>query len=410
MRVGFLTGSVSRNAGGTFESLRGLSLAMYRPPELELRVFGLQDACTAEDLSSWGPVPVRVSPVLGPKSFGYSVGLGAMVRDAAVDLLHVHGLWMFTSIAARIWSYRTQKPYLVSPRGMLDRWAVHHGRPYIVSPHGMLDYWALSHGRQKKRAASAIYEFGHLRGAACLHALCEAELQAIRAFGLRNPVCVIPNGVEVVSSQVLPPPPWRTSLPEHAKVLLYLGRIHPKKGLLNLLRAWTELCRAQREKVGHWYLVIAGWDQSGYQAQLEALLPADIANQVRFIGPQFGADKEATLSSSDAFILPSLSEGLPMAVLEAWARALPVLMTRHCNIPEGFSTNSALAIEPTPNDIARQLDAFFATSEDQRHAMGWRGRQLVAERFSWPGIAAELNAVYLWISGVGPRPDCVRLV
>jgi poly(glycerol-phosphate) alpha-glucosyltransferase len=316
---------------------------------------------------------------------------------------------MFASIAARVWSYRAQAPYLVSPRGMLDRWALRHGRPYVVSPHGMLDHWALSHGRLKKRAASAIYEFRHLRGAACLHALCDAELRAIRAFGLRNPVCVIPNGVELVRGQVSQPAAWRARLPERAKVLLYLGRIHPKKGLLALLRAWTELCRAGREKVGHWYLVIAGWDQYGYQAQLEASLPADIADQIRFVGPQFGTDKEATLSSSDAFILPSLSEGLPMAVLEAWAHALPVLMTRHCNIPEGFSANAALAIEPTPDGIARQLYAFFATSEDRRQAMGRRGCQLVTERFSWPSIAAQLKAVYLWISGRGPRPDCVRL-
>jgi glycosyltransferase involved in cell wall biosynthesis len=409
MKVGFLTGSVSRNGGGTFESLRGLGLAMHQLPELELRVFGLRDACTAIDLPAWEPVPVNVSATRGPKSFGYSAELVGAVRAAPLDLLHVHGLWMFTSIAARRWSRRTQAPYLVTPRGMLDRWALHHGRPYVVSPHGMLEGWALGHGRWKKRIASALYEFGHLRGAACLHALCEAELRSIREFGLSNPVCVIPNGVELARSQVAQQASWRAGIPERAKVLLYLGRLHPKKGLLNLLRAWTELCRKRPERTDHWYLVIAGWDQDGHQVELEASLSADITDNVRFIGPQFGADKEATLHSSDAFILPSLSEGLPMAVLEAWAHGLPVLMTPHCNIPEGFSANAALPMEPTPESIAGQLCALFAMPDEQRHAMGRNGRELVTARFSWPSVAAQLQAVYLWIGGMGPRPDCVHL-
>jgi len=274
----------------------------------------------------------------------------------------------------------------------------------------MLDRWALHHGKWKKRAGGLLYEFWHLRRAACLHALCEPELEAIRAFGLRNPVCVIPNGVEVVKPQPSRPAAWRAGIPEEAKVLLYFGRIHPKKGLPNLCQAWTALSLAEPRKLDNWHLVIAGWDEDGHRAQLEASLPRETGNRIRFIGPQFGADKEATLNSSDAFVLPSLSEGLPIAVLEAWAHSLPVLMTPNCNIPEGFSAGAALPIKPAPDDIARQLCVLFAMSDQQRHSIGRRGLQLVSTRFNLTSIAAQMAAVYLWIIGLGPRPDCARLV
>jgi glycosyltransferase involved in cell wall biosynthesis len=135
---------------------------------------------------------------------------------------------------------------------------------------------------------------------------------------------------------------WRSNLPEEAKVLLYLGRLHLKKGLANLLQAWSEVRRAGGEAAQNWYLVIAGWDQDGHQASLEAItLQRNIGDTVHFIGPQFGLDKDAAFRSSDAFVLPSLSEGMPLAVLEAWAHGLPVLMTPHCNLPEGFARGAA---------------------------------------------------------------------
>jgi poly(glycerol-phosphate) alpha-glucosyltransferase len=280
----------------------------------------------------------------------------------------------------------------------------------MISPHGMLDPWALKHSGWKKRIASALYELGHLRRAACLHALCDAEYNAIRAFGLSNPVCMIPNGVDPVGRRALGPPPWRSELPEKANVLLYLGRLHPKKGLANLLKGWGELRRTGGDADRNWYLVIAGWDQGGHRASLEALvLREGIGGGVRFVGPQFGPDKEATFRSADAFVLPSFSEGLPIVVLEAWAHGLPVLMTPHCNLPEGFARRAALSIEPSPGSIAGQVHALLVMSDDRRREIGDRGRELASTEFNWNRIAAQLASVYRWISASGPRPDCVRL-
>ena len=327
MRLGFLTGSVSRRAGGLFPAVRSLAEALQRSPEIDLNVFGLLDADTAADLPAWGPVPVNVSPVRGPRSFGYASGLGSNVGSKRIDLLHVHGMWMYPSIAARRWSARTRAPY-------------------VISPHGMLDRWAIKNSGWKKRIAIFLYEGSHLQGAACLHALCDAEAQDIRAFGLTNPICIIPNGTEAAAQLEPPPAPWRSELARDAKVLLYLGRLHPKKGLLNLLRAMHEVHRCADELLRNWHLVIAGWDQNGHRAQLEAFAAqCGMAGFVHFIGPQYGDAKLATLCGADAFVLPSVSEGLPMAVLEAWTHGLPVLMIPRCNLPEGFAAGAAIRIE-----------------------------------------------------------------
>jgi poly(glycerol-phosphate) alpha-glucosyltransferase len=386
-----LTKSVSRRAGGIFETSRGLSAALHHPPELEIRVFGLEDEAIAQDLGAWGGVPVDVSAVRGPRSFGYSPHLGPRIAAAGLDLLHVHGLWTYTSIAAR-------------------RWGSGRHASYLISPHGMLDPWALQHSRWKKRIVSTLYEWGHLRRAACLHASCDAEYRAIRALGLPNPVCVIPNGVDRTDGHVSRPAAWRRDLPDEARVLLYLGRLHPKKGLADLICGWGEASRQGDDAACDWYLIIAGWDQDGHRAHLEAVASSSCAaDTVRFVGPQFGVDKEATFRSSDAFILPSRSEGMPVTVLEAWAYGLPVLMTPHCNLPEGFATGAALLIQPSVESIARQLRILFGMSDDRRREFGARGLQLARTRFDWGTIAAELRPVYRWLSGIGPQPDCVRV-
>jgi poly(glycerol-phosphate) alpha-glucosyltransferase len=271
----------------------------------------------------------------------------------------------------------------------------------------MLDLWALGNSSWKKRLAGALYERRNLRGAACLHALCEADARAIQAYGLKNPICVIPNGIDPPPSLEAPPPDWEDGGTRGAKVLLYLGRLHRKKNLLNLLRAWAGV-QLENQAAREWRLVIAGWDQNGYQVQLEhAARKLEIKGTVRFPGPQFGGAKHATLRRSDAFILPSLSEGLPMAVLEAWAYGLPVLMTPECNLPEGFDAGAALRLGPEPDAITRGVVELIEMSDAARAAIGGRGQQLVQDRFTWPRIARQMRDVYEWCLGAGPKPDCV---
>jgi poly(glycerol-phosphate) alpha-glucosyltransferase len=128
---------------------------------------------------------------------------------------------------------------------------------------------------------------------------------------------------------------------------------------------------------------------------------------VTFPGPLFGEEKRAAFHHSHGFILPSLSEGLPMVLLEAWACGKPVLMTPQCNLPEGFEAGAAMRIEPEEESIAKGLAEFLTMPEADREGMGGKGRALVGQRFAWPVIAREMAGVYRWLAGRGAKPDSV---
>jgi len=388
LKVGLVAASASRQAGGLFWAMRSLA-GHLQVGGCEVQVFAGRDEHSEDDRPEWGTVPLHVLERVGPAAFGYQSSFQSRARAEGLELLHTHGLWMYSSVAAQ-------------------RWRRRHGKPWVVTPHRMLDLWAEQNGRWKKRLAGWLYEDRHLRGAACLHALCAAEAEAFRAYGLSNPIAVIPNGVELPVLPATPvEPDWAKNLPEGARILLFLGRLHPKKGIPPMLEAWAQVAGATAEP---WYLVIAGWDQNGHRAELERSVAAlGIEDSVRFVGPQFGEQKAASLQRANAFILPSFSEGLPMAVLEAWSYGLPVLMTPRCNLPEGFAADAALAMQPERASIRAALTSLFAMSDEARVQIGARGRQLVEARFTWSAVAENMCAVYWWVLGQGDRTACVSL-
>jgi glycosyltransferase involved in cell wall biosynthesis len=386
MKIGFVVDRVSRQAGGLFQSVRRLAQSLG-VMDGEVRAFGIKDADSVADLAEWQPVPVQTFPSQGLRAWGYSNQLLSALLVADLDVLLTHGLWKYSSLASQQWHRRS-------------------GRPYIVHPHGMLAKWALKNSKWKKRIAGMLYEDRHLRDAACLRALCDAEAQSIRDYGLRNPVCVIPNGIDLPDSQVVRHAPWSGGAAD-GKVLLHLGRLHPKKNLLALIDAWATIRRTTKSR--DWLLVIAGWDEGGYKALLQRRArDLGIENNVHFSEPLFGEEKAAAYQKADAFVLPSLSEGLPMAVLEAWAFAKPVLITPECNLPEGFAANAAIQIGTASDSIRPGLFSLFEMSNAERIEMGARGRALAAERFAWPAIGEEMKRVCEWVIGGGPAPASVR--
>src|SRR6266700_1977186 len=301
MKVGFLVSSVSREAGGLFQSVRGLAKAVISE-DVNSSVFGISDPNSAWDMLDWQPASVRTfEPQF--RAWGYSSQLVPSLITADLHILSTHGLWKYCSVASRRWHRRT-------------------GRPYIVHPEGMLDSWALRNAMWKKRIAALLYEDRHLRDAPCLRALCEAEAQSIRSYGMRNPICVIPNGIdlpELVESSTLETesPVFRT-FAQGRKILLYLGRLHPKKNLGNLIRAWKQTLNSHPSTSAPWVLAIAGWSQGGYEEKLKHLAgdldtaaPPELAS-IAFLGPRFGTEKNECYRGCDAFIMPPLSEGLPI--------------------------------------------------------------------------------------------------
>lgn len=183
----------------------------------------------------------------------------------------------------------------------------------------------------------------------------------------------------------------RLNLPPGSPTLLFLSRIHPKKGLDLLLRAFA----AAATDLPGVVLVVAGSDAgSGYGEQMRALAgELGLGERCRFIGEVRGAEKRAVLTGADAYVLASHSEGLPVAVVEAMASALPVLITPGCNLPEVVTADAGLIVEPQVDAVAAGLRTLFADPARMR-AWGMQGRALVRERFTWPQIARNTLAVY----------------
>jgi len=414
MNTASVVASVSRKAGGMFESVRRLHQSLAEIPGVNVAILGLEDEFTKADLILWQPLQVESFHTVGPARFGYSPSLGKRLREMEQDIVHTHGIWMYMSAATLSWH------------------RAHH-RPYMISPHGMLDPWAVRNSPWKKRLARVFYEDQHVRKAACLRALCQSEAESMRVLGLRNPICIIPNGIDlpivVNGSELIPGVQVRKARKAGSKTLLYLGRIHPKKGLGNLLRAWSQVRRpgSKYQRSEEWTLTIAGWDQGGHERELKALakelgiqftdagdagreaVAAPQPRSLLFAGSLFGKDKEVAYRNCDAFILPSFSEGLPMAILEAWAHGKPVIMTPACNLPDGFTAQAALRIEASAESIAAGLQKLFEMSASELRVTGAHGLDLVRRRFRWSKIAAEMKGVYDWVLGGADRPECVSV-
>ena len=394
MNIGFVSDSLSTTAGGIFEIERSLALHL-RELGVTVSAWGIRDEHWEKVRAEWNGIECHVRDRLGPRIFGYAPGLVPDLVSSGCDLLHLQHLWMYPSVA-------------------VHRWHRHTAKPFIVTANGMLEPWTLGSSRLNKRVAALLYENRMLAAAACLQANTEKEVSDFRTYGLKNPVCLIPNGVEIPGATHPDVPRQRNG---SQRTLLFLGRLHPKKGLVNAVKAWAEVAQDSSD----WQFVIAGWDQGGHLAELESLCdelglryahgqPSFAQSRppsVLFTGPAFGEEKNALMRTADAFILPSFSEGLPMAVLEAWAYGLPVVMTDHCNLPEGFAAGAALRIATDVPGIVGGLRELMQGSSDDLRAMGAKGREIVIDQFTWPKVAAQMKEVYEWMLGGGTRPGCL---
>ncbi|WP_081813108.1 glycosyltransferase [Hyphomonas sp. CY54-11-8] len=384
LKVAIVSANLSRMAGGILPIMQHHGKELKRLG-INVTAFGSGNIPSTEDLNGWGDVPIVVKRPWMEK-FAFAPGLFESINRADPDLVHQHALWQYPSVAVSTWRRKLRKPVIISTQGMLEP-------------------WALSHSRAKKRIAEILFERQNLANASVIHCS-PAEVPGVRAFGLKNPIAVLPNGAVLPDKKNLPRPEF---LPNDGRnTLLFLGRLHPKKGIIETLSGFANFKKLTPEIASRWQLVVAGWDEGDHLKQLlYEVENLGLQNDVVFSGPQFGEDKDALLAWSKAFVLASYSEGFPMAVLEAWANALPVFMTRECNILEGFQHGAAVEITTSPGNIATAFAEHLGAANLAE--MGSRGRSLVTERFTWPVITKEILAVYKWALGSGPKPDCIDI-
>lgn len=371
MKVLVLTPSVSRTGGGVSESTRLLVKSISS--RADVSVYSFKNDFTDSDVVAWeGGDPVSYQ-VMGPKRYGFSFGMLWSTMWSDADIIHVHGLWMFHCLAARVWGIRT-------------------GRPYVVTPHGMLESWIVGRSPLLKRVISVAYQNAFLRHAKGFHVLTAKEVEDVKPFS-SAPAVVIPNYVDLAYPNDQRPHWWK-SRHDGRVIYLFFGRLHEKKGCLELIRAWTTRCEADAHFAANSALVFAGWIDSA-PGFLEAIAEAaERYGNVEYVGAQFGDDRARTYAAANWFVLPSKSEGLPMAVLEAWAAGVPVLMTSHCNLPRGFDQGAAIEIDTDEQSIAIGLARTAAMPSEAVVDMGRKGRALIVSDYSAERVGSDMLALY----------------
>jgi glycosyltransferase involved in cell wall biosynthesis len=348
MRVLHYSTRLGRSGGGLHYSVSGLARAMAGLG-VETMVAGGRGQRFEEERQVWGDLQLVTHP-LGPGSYGFSAGMLAQITRLKPDILHIHGLWSASSLYGRFAPTETK---------------------VVVSPRGMLDPWILRRKSRIKHVHAKLLERPMLERAH-LHALSDYEAETARSFfpGLTGRTFVLPNGLDA---------PGHSESIER-KGALYLGRLHEKKQVLQLIDAWQE----HKSRMD---LTVAGWGAPALEAEVASRCAA--SKRTRFIGALHGAEKHWAFSEAEFFILPSLSEGLPMAALEALSHGCIPILTDACHLPELFSKEAALRIEADFSDFPGVLKRI--TRMDAREKAERARRARAASRdYHWPIIARSM--------------------
>jgi len=388
-----LAASIGRDSGGLGPTIIEL-VREQRALDQRATIWSLDTSAEAEWVASANGITANsivTFPDWGPAQFGFSPKMereASSPDGATFDILHQHSIWMGNSRAT-------------------NRWRAKFKRPTVVAICGTLEKYALNRSAWKKKLAGWAYERENLTSASCLHATALSELASIRQFGLANPVAVIPLGV---------PAAWLASegnaqrfrhkfaIPMDARILLFLSRIDPKKGLAILLNALAQI----RPQIKHEVLVIGGTDRGGYLQEFQALArDLNVDGLVKFVGPLHQTDKRDAFAAASVFVLPTYSENFGIVIAEALGAGVPVLTTTGTPWEEIVTRQCGWWVDPTAEAMRQSLLEAVQTSQNELAQMGARGKLLIEESYNWQIVARRLMLLYCWLLGRGPRPPFV---
>lgn len=324
-----------------------------------------------------GGVETLYYPRRSPRGLCYSPDLARAceARTAWFDLVHTTGMWTYPPVRAASISRRRGKPYVVSPRGMLMKWEMRHKA------------W-------KKRLYFYAVEYGRLKRSAGIHCTTQAEKDALRGLGLEGRGFVVANGLDTAEFEQLPARGRlreRLGIPQDAQVLLFLGRLHAKKGIEDTLAAFKRLS----DRYPNLHLILSGPDEGGYTATVGRwAAQADLAGRVHLTGKLQDTQRLAAFRDADVFVLLSHSENFGMGVAEAMACGLPVVVSEEVGIsPWVVRWNAGLSVR-RDSEAAAQAIANLLDHPEEAHAMGERGQCLVASEFSADAMGRQMLAKY----------------
>lgn len=311
-----------------------------------------------------------------------SLELGVEIRELEdgyrPDVVHVHGLWLPLFHKAA-------------------QWARAKGIPIVWSTHGMTAPWSMRHKWWKKLPAWLLYQKRDLRKAAAIHCTTNLEVEWNKALGFKN--CFIaPLGTN--EHQFHSPTPTRNS--NYTHTLLFVGRIYPVKGLVNLIRAWgiamkqlSVSCSPFPVPHSNWKLRIVGPDQAGHQADLEKLVDElGLRNSVEFPGTKFGNELSAEYENCDCLVLPSFTENFGATIVDALAHGKPCIASTFTPWNELQDRGCGWWVSNEPSKLSVAINEMISLPDTERREMGARGRKLVEEKYTWDAVVKKIVKAY----------------
>ena len=377
MRICHAISSIDKNSGGTSTYLKLLTDSLLK-----------EDYIYQEIVANNCENPVKLNNKITVNFIESGTGgffkKNNVIENIHCDLLHANGLW--ESLC-----HNTIKL------------ALKKNIPYIVSPHGMLEPWSLKQGKLKKRLALKLFQFNALKKATCIHATAPMEIVNLRKLGLKNPIAMIPNGVNIDEF------PSTFPLKEiNRKKILFLSRIHVKKGIENLIRAW-ELIDKEIKK--DWKIEIIGnGDENYIQSLKDKIISKNLTKEIEIKEPVFGEDKIKLFREASLFVLPTFSENFGIVIAEALASYTPVITTKGTPWGDLKKTNSGWWIDFGIAPLKDILETALQTNEDKMYEMGVNGRRLIENKYSMVSVGKQMIQLYNWILTKENKPSFIDII
>ncbi len=305
--------------------------------------------------------------------------LVGLCQSQQIQLIHSNGLWTLMNHTSAKVAYQLGIPLITTLRGMLEPWCLNY------------HYW-------RKKIGLHLYALSNINLAYVLHATSKSEFNNLRSLGINKPVAIIPNGVNIPNHIKLE----QGKTENQIKKALFLSRLHPIKGVLNLVTAWDKL------RPINWHVQIIGPDENNYRKEVEnAVYAAGLADTFEFIGPVDDINKWNYYQQADLFVLPSFSENFGIVVAEALASGVPVITTKSTPWEDLKTYKCGWWIDVGVDPLVAALSKAVSLTNEQRNIMGLNGKQLILQKYSWHKIAVDMKSVYNWILKLGDKPDCV---
>lgn len=377
MNILHVYGNFTTSQGGIAQALNGLATAQAK---LGHDVIVVASIKPGEEDEVFRPEAVKVVIHMQDKLERiwdcHTLRLRGDLKENLIgsDIVHIHGIWHYPSFLGSKLANREEKPY-------------------IIAPHGALDSWCLEYKSTKKKLYMGLIQKWQLLGASVIHAVSDAESEDVKTLFPEVKTRTIHNGVDLpksvtnadrVAAETIFP--WLRG----RRIILFLGRIHPIKGLDILIKAFSEAKRTQTTHA----LVIAGRDQVNLKEELKELAKRlAVEDKIFFTGFVEGVAKKSLLAAAEMLVQPSHSEGFSGSILEAMAFSKPVVISTGCDFPEVAMEDAGVIVSPDPHELAVAMDMISSNKELSKE-MGANGRRLIEQKYSWDKIAGETIEMY----------------